>query len=822
LAGPTDTTSHARPEPEPAPAAGRDRTGPARSLRSRLNGPLGAALIFAAAAALYLRPSLFGGDVLSPTGLLYEFWPWRLQHPPDLASFYNNFLSNSALQFTEWHRFARASLTAGSFPAWNPFVLGGAPFAANAQSGLFSPFELPQWILSFSYGLAVTAWLKVWFAAFGTYLLVRELRLSFWPAVLGGIAFAFCSFQVVWLSHPHTDVAPMLPWAIWLVERALTRRSARAGLALALPLGAAFLGGHPGTQIHLTIAVALYAIVRAATLRLRASALLPIGGGALLGLLLGAIALLPAALQVSGSTGHALRSAEASNLPLGSLFTIAFPDIFGRPSAHVLPNFNFSEQVIHAGVIGLLLAALALASRSRRRDQAAFLALAALGLLVAFGAPGFGWLFDHAPLLEGVRNERLILLPEFALAVLAAFGLERLLAEPRPRVELRWVLGLAAAVALVALALVGPSGRDASRTLRHFAEGTEFGDRGVVQLTSVVWFALLAAGFALVVLVRGRSRTWAIVLLAALVALDVGRFVSGYQAQGPEAQVVPAEPGVVKVLREVAGDGRMVAVGYQFPADSTMLYGLRDVRGEDPPDPPLAYGELWRLAERGPKSDGLVLHTLTPTSLKVLNVLGAHAIYLPPGNRPRSDSGLETAYDQFDGVIYRNTRAIPRAFVPARVLQVAPGAAARRTMLGDGFDARRDAVVQAPAVPAGEGSAAVTGDEYSTVRLHASMRRAGLVVLSESLRRGWSVEVDGRAARPVPVDTVWRGVRVPAGEHEVTWRYRTPGLVPGAVLSLLTGALMFVWGALLVWRARRRGRGRGRGRDPQGPRQVPA
>ena len=90
-----------------------------------------------------------------------------------------------------WRFFARAMIYQGTFPAWNPHVFAGAPFFANPADGLLSPFSLPLWILPLNYGIGVGAALKLWAAGFGTYLLVRELRLGFLPGLLAGVGFAF-------------------------------------------------------------------------------------------------------------------------------------------------------------------------------------------------------------------------------------------------------------------------------------------------------------------------------------------------------------------------------------------------------------------------------------------------------------------------------------------------------------------------------------------------------------------------------------------------------------------------------------------------------
>jgi hypothetical protein len=135
-------------------------------------------------------PRCFGGDVLSASGKLYDFVPWHANAPPDLSKYYNRLLADAAFDFDPWRRFARQALWRGELPAWNPHVLSGTPFFANAQTALLSPFNVPYWALDVGYAAGVSAALKLWVAGFGTYPLARELRLSFFPGVLAGLSFA--------------------------------------------------------------------------------------------------------------------------------------------------------------------------------------------------------------------------------------------------------------------------------------------------------------------------------------------------------------------------------------------------------------------------------------------------------------------------------------------------------------------------------------------------------------------------------------------------------------------------------------------------------
>ena len=63
---------------------------------------------------------------------------------------------------------------------------------------------------------------------------------------------------------------------------------------------------------------------------------------------------------------------------------------------------------------------------------------------------------------------------------------------------------------------------------------------------------------------------------------------------------------------------------------------------------------------------------------------------------------------------------------------------------------------------------------------------------------GWDVRVDGRPAPERQGAGILHGVDVPGGAHEVTERYRPPGLVAGAIVSVL-GAALLVGSACRRW-----------------------
>ncbi len=807
-----------------------------RDARARLHLPtalaehptLSAALLLALLVLVYLWPVLLGGKVFSPDAVLYKLAPWQPYQPDDVLSYENYLQADVPLVAHPWHELTRQLLHAGTFPAWNPHVLTGIPFISSPQTGLFSPFSLPLWILPYTYAFGVTAALKLWAAAFGAYLLGRELRLGFLPSLLAGVAFAFCSMNVMWLSFEMVPaVVVMLPWMLWLVERLARGGGIPSAIGLAIVTAVALGGGHPGEQVHVLLAAGCYALLRVALARERAPperarTLALTFGGLVIGIGLMAVLMVPEILSSHGTVGTlARRNSGGPNslpgldrMPFGAIRTPLFPDWWGRPSGfetatsplHSM-NVNYQERTFYAGAVALVLAAVGLTNRSALRRQAPFLILGGLGLAIALHEPVLWWLVTHLPVLELVENQRLHFVFELAVAVLAAFGLQAVIERPRERGrQLAVALG-ALAVGLIAASLTHLSPGDVGRTVEHFLTGRDFQRRGVIELTSVVWFLLFALGVTVALLVARRRPALATGVAAALVllaALDMLHFANRYNPMGPGERVTPPRTPAIAYLQQHR-DGRLVGVGLTLPPDQASRFGLADVRGYDPPYPTTRFLGLWRMAS--PTQVAWMPTTIaeiTPAAVQVTGALGARYIVADPGTRlaAGADSALralERVYAERDATIFRNPRAAPRAFVPAQVEVVPDAATAHATLADSTFDASRTIVVaqdqpgaDALAAAGTRGTVTIVDERNASVTLRATLERAGVVVLADQLLDGWSVRVDGRPATPLRVNAVLRGVAVGAGSHTIEWSYRVPGLRAGVAISGAAAALLLV------------------------------
>jgi hypothetical protein len=810
---------------------------------------LAAAAIYAVLSVGFVGQGLLPGWTLSSSDGLYSTAPWSASKPPGVRPLGANYeLADAVAVFQPF--FEHTKRVAPDVPLWNPHVMGGRPFLANAQSAVFSPFTMPIHVMSMWNALAVMASLKLFVAAFGTYVLGRALGMRFGGALLGGIVFAFGTYFVTWLPWPLTNVFPLIPWLLLLTEMVVRRPGPLPVAGLAALVALQFFGGHPETSFHMMVVITGWFSLRALLAwsrdgRRREKLVRPAlayGLAVAGGTAAAAVVLLPLVelLWHSGDYARRLREEPSHSDPryLGALLLF---DYWGRPTQTPLAII-LSNRGYYAGGITLMLAAVALVVR----PTATRAALALLGVLSVAIAVGTQPLFGLVTALPGFRtahNGRLVVFLLMALALLAGWGLDELSRRERPpRARRRLALGAAAAIfaapvvwMLTAGTLAPSRLRDALDVAWGFADQPPLGPDGAsgnevtiatIRLSALLeWLPLAGIGLALVALrltgarLRGRGALPAaafVVLAAAVLVADLFRANMGFNPAIPDDHARQPTTGAIRYLQgrrpnRFAGFDRVE--GPVLQPDLAMRYGLYDARGYDYPVEE-RYDRLWRRTASGPGD--LVPPTVrllaTARALRTASLLSVADLIQDPTDPPVRLPGLRLAYSGRDARVYRNDRALPRTFLVDRQRTVDGADAALAAVTHPRFDGRRVAVTEraVPDVPQDDGGARARAGtarlvSYSDERVvaRADVARTSLLVLTDVHFPGWKATVDGRPATIERVDYLLRGVKVPAGAHTVEFRYEPASWRAGWIVSAVA-ALAIAATALAGLRARRR------------------
>src|SRR5437764_8114286 len=257
-------------------AAGRYRYGPrVRELVLRLRAFgarhefLSAALFFTVLACAWSWP-MFKGDQLTQDYVLYQSVPWKAERPAGLHVNPRSTDGDGARLLYPLFRVARDQVHDGHLPLWNPNIYAGMTLAGDMQSAVLWPLTWLAWILPTGFAWGLIASLKLVIAAFGAFVLARELGASRGGSLVAGSIYGLSAPIVVWMQWPLGTVNALVPWLIFAVHRLYVRPSARRFAALAAVVALGVAAGHPESIAMNAAFGGVYVLILAAIERRRA------------------------------------------------------------------------------------------------------------------------------------------------------------------------------------------------------------------------------------------------------------------------------------------------------------------------------------------------------------------------------------------------------------------------------------------------------------------------------------------------------------------------------------------------------------------------
>lgn len=723
------------------------------------------AVAFPVAVILWTAPYWIMGRTAAPVDFLSETVPWSSVRP---AGYLNkNFLLNdTVLQFIPWTASARASWKSGELPFLDRASGAGSALWANPQAGVLSPLTLAAAVVPLIAWPVFLIACKLLLGLAGMYLFLRGENLSRSAATAGAAAFAFSVFSVAFILFPHTAVTLLLPLVLWQI-----RRVAAGGwddvAVLSLLIALLFAGGHPESVFHGALLGVAYAFrVTWSTSRRRSASVTRLVVAGVIALAMAAPLILPFLAQLP----HSQRLAEleaggpgyfaTATMSGDSLLPFLVPNYFGNPRVHNYRHeTNFND--LAAQYAGLLTLALALFAIVRRLDHfwsAAFL----VSTLVAIPPPFITPALARIPLLDISANGRLRFVVVLAMAVLAAKGLDHLIAAGSTTLRVIAV-GLFAVTTVVCVA--------------SYPLFAQYGIRRLIFFTTLP--ALLSLAIAAAAASAGSRRFAAGAWV--LIAVDLFAVVGLYNP-AVERRFFYPETAAIARMKAASPATRVLGVERALMTSSSAVVGLEDVRSHDP----MAFRPYVALLERNGYDQSTYFgqfKSLPPQPL--LDFLGVRYIL---SQYPLSSANLEVVHVGGDGYVHENRSALARFFVPDA--WVASGA--RRT----------DTPGQTVAV-----ASSIDLDERARVELVRYERNGSVirvtspapsfVASSEVALPGWFLERNGSEWPLELVNGIFMGWRVPAGQSTFMLRYRPPlfrlGLAAGGA-GAAAAILLFIFG----------------------------
>ena len=740
-----------------------------------------------------------------------------------------------------FREFAARSLRLGQgFPLWNPYQFGGMPYVAAMHGDIFYPTFLLRMILPTDIAMTFGFVIHMIAAGFFTIGFLRAAGVRFQSASVGGVAYLLSGAVASYASPGHDGklfVSALLPAALWALVRAMRDGRRAAWGLLSLVVGLAVLSPHPQLLQYMLLTIGAYALFLAVrpiavpsdvaqpvfvASRPKFIKLIFAFGAVLLGAAIGAIQYLPVAEYVAWSPrsgGKGYEYATSYSFPLEETINEYLPQFSG-----ILDNYwgrngiHYHSEYAGAAVLVLALFAFGGGVINRNRAHSWFwISTLVVSLLWAWGSdtPFYQLVYAIVPGAKYFRAPSTILfVSAFSIAVLAAFGTERVLAGKATVRRAVWWAAFALGVALIATA-----GGVTGFAMSLF--GNTRGDQISANASNVIlgaWrsalFVALAIGVAVAAARRLLKTSVAGWLLVAIVSLDLWSVERNYWLFSKRAEVLYADDAVIRYLTAQTQPGRVIAIPLSentashdpfLLGDALMHFGIRGVLGYHG-------NELRRFQELYGKNEGLQ-NIANPNFWSLTNAryFYTNAPELPFQSAKLVAGPVRNAAGTMT-YLYELPGDHPAAWVAPHIVKL-DDASSKATILNPLFDIRQVAIFDSSSHVAARGVGeplpevlpfGVRVHRYDAgaidLTLEGVVPHGSALVVSENFYPGWRAVVDGREVGVERVDFTLLGVELPAGAKTVSLRFRSAAYETGKIitqLALFVVVLLTVGGALL-------------------------
>ena len=708
------------------------------------------------------------------------------------------------------HCFMGEQLKAGLAPSWNPLTMGGAPFAADPQSGwfYFAPMILNA-LFSCDIAIRFFVILPAFVASLGVYALLRGENVTRVAATCGGLVMGLMiaaskilvnlpfSDSLAWTAVLLTCGARVLRaprWSgriLWVLLTALAwGQLAAAHLSHGFVTGTTLLAVY---LVYVTLGERKAGRLKWAEVAGLLALLIVSFPFVNLGHLLPIVDYVDRATLGLGYDGMARVQAELRGLPAPDT------EVF-RALGPKWPLRFATAPGLYLGAMSLIAAPAAFMSARTRKVAIYF---AAAGIL--FYVLGQRVVAEAiAPLIEGVPFSdfyphspgRFLYGVLFVAPVIVALGIEA------------WSdIGTKARIAIVATGIVfwiaAPLAGGAFVTrMALFGLGALAGGLvlfGVIKWPKLAWvlpvfLAVELSGNALVGQAAGTklakdgletpTETWLPLRPLPAPEIHAARYADG----GPLERPIREDESLDRVL--YVGEG----LTWMFRAP---VAGVETANGYNP----LQLRRYWSYVRS--VEDAAVRYNLSifPTSVPppaTLDLLQVGWI-VQPKNDPAPEGAKRVAEDA-ERALYRLAEPSPR-FQLIEGWSVASGPGRARAIVTQPDRSFDDEVVleERPTFVGRRGDASASGLEFAIqsptdITVRTQSPDPEILLVRNAWDVNWSATVDGRAADVMPANYFLQGVPIAPGEHTVRLTYSDPNIVPGAigtgisVLVLLLGA----------------------------------
>lgn len=706
----------------------------------------------------------------------------------------------------------------GEVPVWNPYQFCGIPYIDGFHGDTFYPFSIIKFFMSAYRALGWNMLLHVFIAGITMFFCVRVFKRSQMASALAAISYMFAAYFISQVAPGHDGkmfVTSLFPLTIMLIELGFRRKPLLHFSLLGLVIGIIILTPHPQMAYYTLWACAFYFVFKLAFKYIdhksfpslvKPTSLFVLA--VMIGLAISAIHFYPGYDYVKNYSPRAdekrgeewARSWSLNWEETASLVVPEFCGVSGDKGNSYWGRNAFKDNSEYAGAVPLMLAIMAIMMiRSRKTWFFGGLALFAVIYGLAGNTPFF-YLFYH--LIPNVKSTRawsmIMFLFSFSIAMLAAFGLDFIIEQSRKlKAQHRRAFGIAL-FGLPALVFLGALFFAAApEAAIGIYKGIFYGNmpaqksailkQHLPTITTGFWitslFLLISASVAWL---YSRKKVVALVLwvIVAVAFVDAYRFDHQFIRVFDQTSTFSPNP-LVNYFKSVPEKFRVLDLsGPYLPTNYLPLFGIEEMTSYHG-NQPRWYHKLLG----GTGAPNMI-------NLNLMNMTNTRYLLVSPGSQVRAEQLTAAGFPEVTRwqnlQVFGNPVANDRAYIVHDWVIDSNENNIDQMILMQSFDPKKQVgLFVEPGIQAVTDSTLTVNDkatietyENDYILVKTSADADGILVLADNWYPAWKGFIDGQEVEVLRVNGAFRGVVLPAGDHDVEFKYISDTQKTGRLLTL--------------------------------------
>lgn len=712
----------------------------------------------------------------------------------------------------------------GEFPLWQPWIFSGMPSAEAFShiSKLYFPEHLFK--LFFLPGIMIQM-LHLLFAGLGCFFLLKYFNLNYLSSILGSVAFMLTPYMTVMVVHGHGSqmmTAAYIPWILWFTVKLWEKPNLLDTGLLAILIGFQLQRAHAQIAYYTWMLIGAYSLLilikrfkEKADKQYLIHSFSLFSIACILGIGLSLLIYLPAmdytpySIRGGSQAGGADYSyATGWSFHPKEMLTFLIPSAFGFGGQVYWGLMPFTDYPNYMGIIILCLAIIGLFEK-REFIHWFLITTSILALLISFGkhfSIVYDLFFNIFPYFNKFRVPHMILIIlQFNIAFLAAFGLESV-AKIKDKSIPKWFWGLLG-FGVVSFLLILLGGSSLEGFIRESFPPPRVQDPRTAQIINNIrwslwekdtWLMIFFIASLLIVIwlwsQRKISKNIMYVLILTVGILDICivnyKIIEPSKGSGRNSQLISnnavkrffEQDEIIQFLKADKSDFRIYPIGNLFGESRFAAFKIESMGGYHP--------------AKLRSYNNFLTKTRNGSSLPLLRMMNVKYLIAPQVlNHPElklvKTGNLKAPRGSQSVNVYQLSDHLPRAWFVDNI-EIFDEDIIFKKIIDDSFDPSEYAYSTQSVQSPSDKISIINKIERKLHEINIQTESEGnqFLVLSEVFYpKRWKANINGDNVETIKINGVLRGLPVPAGKNEITFKYDKSQFNKGMTISIISFAL---------------------------------